>query len=144
MLTQVENGTLIMRDGILLPKGSTIQTAAYCAGWRKIKGMSTELLDRTLRTAGWNRFYIAGELRTLELGNGTDACIRRGISRLAARARASNFNCLEVTKTTQKWSFGIPFVYFCATACHIQQGSALHVAVPSRATLAKRMLTQLW
>jgi hypothetical protein len=137
-------GTLILRDGILLPKSAAIQSVAYCDGWRKIKGMSTALLDRTLRSAGWNRFYIAGELRTLELGNGREDCIRRGISRLAARARASNFNCLEVTGMTQKWSFGIPFVYFCATACHIQQGSELRVATPTKATLSGRMLKQIW
>ena len=137
-------GTIILRDDLTFPKGIAIQSAAYCAGWLRIKEMGTTVLDRTLRSAGWNRFYIAGAMRTLELGNGKDACVRRGIARLAARAKASNFNCLQVTGVTQKSSFGIPFVSFSANACHIQEGTALAVGAPPLGSARSRFIKSLW
>jgi hypothetical protein len=144
MESRIMVGTIILRDDLAFPKSIAIQSAAYCAGWLRIKEMSTTVLDRTLRSAGWNRFYIAGAMRTLELGNGKDACVRRGIARLAARAKASNFNCLQVTGVTQKSSFGIPFVSFSANACHIQEGTALAVGAPPLGSARSRFIKSLW
>jgi hypothetical protein len=144
MENRITIGTIILRDDFAFPKNFGIQSAAYCAGWLRIKGMTTTVLDRTLRSAGWNRFYIAGAMRTLELGNGKDACVKRGIARLAARAKASNFNCLQVTGITQKSSFGIPFVSFSANACHIQEGTALAVGAPLAGSLRSRFMKSLW
>ena len=144
METEIKVGTMIMRDDLVLPKAVAIQSATYCSGWRRISGISSTMLDRALLTAGWNRFYIAGALQTLELGNGNNACLRRGIARLAARTRASNFNCLQVTGISRKSSFGVPFVSFNANACHIQEGSAIVVAVPTAGNRRSRFMKMMW
>lgn len=144
MENEIKIGSLIVQNDIPLPKRMVLQSTEYCKGWRQIKGASASTLDRALRAAGWNRFYIAGAMRTLELGNGGDACVRRGISRLAARAKASNFNCLQVNGIDRKSSFGVPFVSFSANACHIQEGSALLIARPSAGSSVSRLMKSLW
>jgi hypothetical protein len=144
METEIKVGSMIVQNGTPLPKVLNLQSAAYCEGWRRIKGISSTVLDQTLRTAGWNRFYIAGAMRTLELGNGKDACVKRGIARLAARAKASNFNCLQVNGIDRKSSFGISFVSFSANACHIQEGSAIRIAEPAAGSTKSRFIKSLW
>jgi hypothetical protein len=144
MESQITIGTMIMRDDLELPKKFAIRSETYCTGWRRIRGISSTILDRTLRSEGWNRFYIAGTMRTLELGNGKDDCVRRGIARLAARAKASNFNCMQVTGMSRKSSFGVPFVSLSANACHIQEGSEMKVAAPLAGSSGSRFMKSLW
>lgn len=144
MESQIKIGSLIVQNDIPLPKRMVLQSTAYCKGWRQIMGASASTLDGALRASGWNRFHVAGTMRTLELGDGGDACLRRGISRLAARAKASNFNCLLVKTIDRKSSFGVPFVSFSANACHIQEGTVLGVAATSRGSAGSRLMKSLW
>jgi hypothetical protein len=120
----IQNGTMMIREGFLLPDPAHIESLSYSKTWRTMVGIDNFAADRKLRAAGWHLFFIAGELKVIELGWGASA-VRRGMKRILARGCKSSLNCMEVTQVRPTHWLGFPYVTIRAFSFHIQQDAWL-------------------
>ncbi len=102
-----------------------IQSEPYSEGWRSLGIVESAGLDRTIRTAGWKLFFMAGELRAVVPAWGGTNTLRRGVKRLLAQTRLQHFNCFELTHILRKRFLGIPYVSIAGHSRHIQLGSQI-------------------
>jgi hypothetical protein len=124
MATDIQSGAMMIREGLLLPDSVHLESRRYSAVWRSIAGVDNFALDRRLRAAGLHLFFIAGELKVMELGWGANA-IRRGMTRILRRGRNRNLNCMEITQIRPAHFLGLPYVAIHGSSFHIQKGIML-------------------
>ncbi len=122
--TSIQSGTMIIREGFLLPDSAHLESRSYSTAWRSMVGVDKFALDRKLRAAGLHLFFIAGELKVIELGWGRTA-IGRGIKRILTRGRKLALNCMEITQVSSARFLGIPYVAIHACSFHIQKDAVL-------------------
>jgi hypothetical protein len=115
---------MMIREGVLLPECAHIETLSYSAAWRSVVNDDSFEVDRKLRAAGWQFFFVAGELKVIEPGWGAST-IRRGTKRILARGRERNLNCMEITQVTAARFLGVPYVSIRAFSYHIQKDPVL-------------------
>lgn len=124
MSTRVQDGTMMIREGLLFPDLAHIESLRYSNEWRTVPGIDSFALDRKLRAAGLHLFFIAGELRVIEMGWGASA-IDRGIKRILARSHKNSLNCTEIRKVRTTHFLGFPYTAICAHSFHIQKDARL-------------------
>jgi len=122
MPNHIQAGTFMIYPTMTL-RSLGIESEPYSEGWQSLGVLESSDLDRKIRAAGWNLFFMAGELRAVVPAWGGQNTLRRGMKRLLAQTRAQHFNCLELTQVLRKRFLGIPYVSMGAHSRHIQQGS---------------------
>ncbi len=121
MPNQIQAGTIMVRQSASMrPLG--IESEPYSGSWRSLGARESSGLDRKVRAAGWNLFFMANELRAVVPVWGGQNALRGGVKRLLAQARKQHFNCLEVSHIFKKHFFGIPYLSIAAHSRHIQDG----------------------
>jgi hypothetical protein len=120
----IQAGTILVQESTLLHSLGT-QGENYSDEWCSLGTTESTELDRKLRAAGWNFFFIADELRTILPPWGGEKTLRTGVKRLLARTRAQQFNCMQLSNILRERFLGIPFVSVVAHARHVQQGSRM-------------------
>lgn len=118
-------GTILIRENTLLPKGLLIESEAFLPGWRAVTNLDGYRLGRKIEEAGWNFFYLAGDLSATAVGREGPGTLRRAVKKALARRGGREFNSLEITKVVSKRFLGIPFVSVRAHFRHIQEGICL-------------------
>jgi hypothetical protein len=58
----------MMKVGAILPQSLRVETELYSQGWEIIKNSDTDALDRDIRRADWNFFFLAGSIQATALG----------------------------------------------------------------------------
>jgi hypothetical protein len=124
-LPGIQSGTLMIREGFLLPESADLGSRGYSDRWRTLLELDSFDFDRKLRAAGWQLFFIAGEWKVIALG-WSGATIRRGLKRLLNSGRKSHVNCMEITQVAYSHFLGFPYVAIRASFFHIQKDSVLH------------------
>jgi hypothetical protein len=114
-----------MKLGTILPQSLRVETELYSQGWESIKNSDTDALDRDIRRADWNFFFLAGSIQATALGYRRERTVRRAMERVLAKAERSKFNCLEITKISAKQFLGFPYVHVSAHSRHIQKSPFL-------------------
>ncbi len=124
MANQTQSGTMmVQRSATPGPLG--VESEPYCQNWRSLGELESSGLDHTLRAAGWNLFFMAGEMRAVVPAWGGQSTLRRGVKRLLAQTRLQHFNCLELSYILRKYFLGIPYISIAAHARHIQRGAQI-------------------
>ena len=129
-------GALLMRVGTLPPRSLGVQTEACSPGWEWITNLDGDNFDCKVRNAGWSFFFLAARMQVMVWGHCTDKIVRKAVRRVLARARPTEFNCLEVTELSAQRFCGIPYVRLSAHSRHIQEGMVLHGIAERRRTSA--------
>jgi hypothetical protein len=124
MPTDIQSGAMMIREGLFLPDSAHLESRSYSNTWRSIVGLDSFAFDRKLRAAGLHLFFIAGELKVIELGWGPSA-MRRGTERILARGRNLNLNCMQIKQVSSARFLGIPYVAIHACSHHIQKDAVL-------------------
>jgi hypothetical protein len=124
MTIQIKDGTMMVREGLLLPDSARIESTSYSKTWRTLVGLDSFAFDRKLRDAAFHLFFIAGELKVIALGRGPSA-VRRGMKRMLGRGRKSNLNCMEITQVRPAHFLGLPCIAIHAYSFHIQENAML-------------------
>ena len=124
MSNKIQAGTMLVRQSALLHSLGT-QGEIYSDQWCSLGTDESAGLDRKLRDAGWNFFFMADELRTIVPPWGGEKTLRAGVKRLLARTRAQQFNCMQLSNVLRERFLGIPFLSVVAHARHVQQGSRM-------------------
>lgn len=118
----IHAGTMLMRQGVLLPDFAQIKTLDYSSTWRVVDEMNSSNLGQRLSLGGLHLFFIAGELKVAQLGWGA---VRRGLKRILAQSCKEYFNCTEIIQFTSAHFLGVPYVSILAHSFHIQKGTML-------------------
>ncbi len=131
MPIEILPGTIMMREGVLLPESAQVESRKYSNAWRTLTGMDIFAFDQMLSAAGLHLFFLAGKLDVLEVGRGASA-VRRGLRRILARVRKLDLNCMQVTEIKPTQILGFPCVAIRADSFHIQTGRILQSSAQRR------------
>jgi hypothetical protein len=115
----------MMKVGTIIPQPLRVETELYSHGWEIIKNSDAEAVDRDIRRADWNFFFLAGSIQATALGYWRERTVRRAMERVLAKAERSKFNCLEITKISAKQFLGFPYLHVSAHSRHIQKSPFL-------------------
>ena len=121
----IKAGTIMMKAGTVIPQSLRVETEPYSQGWEIIKNSDADAVDRDIRRADWNFFFLAGSIQATALGYWRERTVRRAMERVLAKAERSKFNCLEITEVSAKQLLGFPYVHVSAHSRHIQKSPFL-------------------
>jgi len=137
MTDEIKTGTVLIKDGALLPEALQMESEPCVPGWRLVKNLDGYALDRKVHEAGWTFFFLAGEIRTIAFGADEQWTVRRAIKRILANPRSKQFNSLEITRVASKRFLGLPYMSVGAHSRHIQEGLVLLSAERMQKTAEK-------
>jgi hypothetical protein len=109
-----------------------LESEPYPGNWRLVKALDGFALDRKIRDAGWNFFFMAAEVKVMFFGALETKRIQNALKRILAKVRHQNFNGLEVTGIVAKRFLGVPYATVSAHSRHIQQSCCLDSAEARR------------
>jgi hypothetical protein len=119
-----------VRVGTILVSGwpplFDLETEAYSGSWSRVKLLDGTALDRKVRAAGWNFFFIASEVRTAFVGAIGAKKLGGALNRILIKLKPENFNSLEVTGIVRKKFMGFPYTIVSAHSRHLQSSCYLH------------------
>ena len=121
----IKAGTIMMKAGTIIPQSLRVETELYSQGWEIINNSDTDAVDRDIRRADWNFFFLAASIQATALGYWGKKTVRRAMERVLAKAEPSKFNCLEITGISAKQFLGLPYVHVSAHSRHIQKSPFL-------------------
>ena len=97
-----------------------------CSGnWKLVKVLNGLALDRKVRAAGWNFFFMAAEVRVIFFGALGAKKIQSALEQILGKVKQQHFNALEVTGIVAKRFLGVPYVTVTAHSRHFQQSCHL-------------------
>ena len=123
MSDTIKAGTILIKEGTLLPEAVRFESECSVPGWRLVKDLDRCGLDREIHEAGWTFFCLAGEIRTTVFGIDEEKMVRRTIEEILARLKLEKFNSLEITRVASEASkrfLGVLYVTVSARSRHIQ------------------------
>ena len=125
MLAKIDAGTILIKEGALLPELLRFESEPYSKGWRLVKDLRGSEMDRHLFEAGWNLFYMAEELNATAVGSDLQKTTRRAVKKVIAAIKSDQFNCVEITQVVAKRFLGLPYVTVSAHPRPIQESKVL-------------------
>lgn len=138
MLANNTSGTILIKQGTLLPLGQTIETEVFLPGWNVVKNLDRNDLVRKIEKANWIFFFLAGPVEAKVIGRNRPATLRRAVRRALERREGQDFNSLEITRIVSKRFLGIRFLCITAHSRHIQKGMSL---VPAKEFVLRTPIT---
>jgi hypothetical protein len=125
VIFDIRIGTILMQHRPLMCGRLGLQTDAYSQSWGVIRAVNGFSLDRRVRAAGWNSFFMTGTITASAVGSIKESSVRSALRRILSKVRGDDFNCLEVTGIVARHFLGVPYVTVSAHSRHIQQGQFL-------------------
>jgi hypothetical protein len=120
MRPSVQVGTILIEERPEIAQTLGLKSEPYSGKWSVVEGLDGFALDRKIHAAGWNFFFLAGEIKVGFLGSLGAAKIQNALRRIIAKLRPQNFNCLEVTGIVAKRFLGMRYTTVSAHSRHIQ------------------------
>ncbi len=121
----IKTGTILIKDGTLLPDALRFESEPCATGWRLIKNLDGSGLGRKVPEAGWTFFWLAGEIKATIFGFDVQKTVRRAVKRILANLKPGKFNSLEITHVARKRFLGVRYVTVSAQSRHIQENAFL-------------------
>jgi len=124
MSATVQVGTILMKE---CPGMAQLQleSESYSGNWSLVRTVDGISLDRKIRAAGWNFFFIAAEVKVMFFGVLETTKIKNALQRILGKVKQQHFNGLEVTGIVASHFLGVPYVTVSAHSRHMQQGCHL-------------------
>ena len=110
-----------------------IESDPYLGNWSVVRALDGFALDRKIHAAGWNFFFMAGEVKAMFFGIVDAKNIRKALKRILAKVSDHNFNSLEVAGIKARHFAGVPYTLLSANWRHIQESCRLDEALQRRA-----------
>lgn len=122
MPQEVLVGTILMSEW---PNVFGLESEPYSGHWSRVLAIDSFALERKIRAAGWNLFFVASEVKVMFFGALRADKIRRALDRVLGKVSPQHFNCLEVTGIVAKRFLGLPYAVLSAHSRHLQQSCYL-------------------
>ena len=118
MPQEVRVGTILMSEW---PQLFGLESEPYSGRWSVVKALDGFAIDRKIRAAGWNFFFIASEVKVMFFGALGAKKIQHALNRILGKVGQQHFNGLEVTGIVSKRFLGLPYAIVSAHSRHVQQ-----------------------
>jgi len=138
MTPTVQVGTILIEERPLITRTLDLESESYTGKWGVLKVLNGSALDQKIRSAGWNCFFMAEEVKVTVLGSLSANNIQKALKQVFLKVRTEDFNCLEVTKMVENRFLGVPYITVCTHSRHIQQGCLLDSAQERQMTQKRR------
>ena len=119
----VAAGDILLERGTYLPNSLTTAGDSSLPGWSAVQG-GRPAFEKEVKLAGWNLFFMAGEIKASVFGFDRQRTAQTALKRLSTLVKSQNCNCIEVTDVTEKSFLKLPYVRVRAHARHLQPGLA--------------------
>jgi hypothetical protein len=133
----IKPGTILIKEGTLLPETVRFESESCVPGWRLVKDLDGCGLDRKIREAGWTFFCLAGQLGATVSGIDEQKTLSKALEQILAKLELAEFNSLEIMRVatgTSKRFLGVRYVTVSAQSRHIQASAPVFRAkdLPAR------------
>lgn len=125
MAEKINTGTILIKEGTLLPEGLQLESEPYSKGWKLVKNLDGPGLDRKLCEASWTFFYVAGGVDATTVGFDLEKMTRRAVKSVLVSMTSHRLNCLEIVQVDRKDFLGLPYVTVSGRQRHIQESMFL-------------------
>ena len=128
MLDTIKTGTILIKEGTLLPEFLRFESEPCAPGWRLVKNLDGYGLGRKIHEAGWTFSWRAGEIGATVFGLDEQKTLRRAVEQILANLELVEFNSLEIMRVTSEASkrfLGVRYVTVSAQSRHIQESAFL-------------------
>ena len=125
MAETINTGTILIKDGTILPDALRFESEPCATGWRLVKNLDGYGLGRKISEAGWTFFWLAGELGATVFGFDGQKTVRKAVKRILAHLKPEEFNSLEITQIVSKHFLGVPCTQVRAHPRHVQKSMFL-------------------
>src|SRR5207245_9266854 len=125
METTVQVGTILIENRPLIMRTLNLEIETYSGPSGVLQALTSSTVDQKIRSAGWNCFFMAAEVKGTAFGRPATKSIQRALNRIFVNVRKLDFNCLEVTKIEENRFLGLPDITVGAHSRHIRQGGLL-------------------
>jgi hypothetical protein len=126
MPSSIQIGSILIKEQPFMSERLGLESDSYSQNWKVVRAVNGFSLDRKVRAAGWNSFFMAPEVQASAFGSIRAGSLRAALQRIFSKIRAEDFNCLEVTGIAARDLLGIPYVVVSAHSRHIQKGFRLN------------------
>jgi hypothetical protein len=119
----ISAGKILFEDGTALPESFRLESEAYPSSWMSMKsGLNAYDIEKQIKAAGWNFFYMAGQLSTSAFGFDRRKMIHSALKQIIAKVKLQKCNCLEIDDVTTHSFLGMPYLSITGHSRHIQKG----------------------
>jgi hypothetical protein len=125
MEVTVKTGTILMKEGTLLPAGLEATSDAFLPGWRAFQNLNGYALSRKIEAENWQFFCLAGHVQATAVGRHRQKTLTRALKHMLASITMEKYNALEVTEIASRWFLGVPYLRVSALLRHIQESILL-------------------
>jgi hypothetical protein len=98
----VKTGTILIKEGTLLPESLRFESKPCAPGWRLVKNLNGYELGRKIHEAGWTFFGLTGEIGATVFGFDEQKTLRRAVEQILANLESAKFNSLEIMRVTSE------------------------------------------
>ncbi len=131
MADTIKTGTILIKEGTLLPETLRFESEPYAPGWRLVQNLDRYELGRKIHEAGWTFFWLAGEIGATVFGFDEQKTLSRAVEQILASPESAEFNSLEIMRVASEASkrfLGVCYVTVSAQSRHIQDSAFLFQA----------------
>ncbi len=121
----IKTGTILIKEGTLLPESLRFESESCAPGWRLVQNLDGYELGRKIHEAGWTFFCLAGEIGATVFGFDEQKTLRRAVEQILANLESAEFNSLEIMRLASKRFLGVRYVTVSAQSRHIQESAFL-------------------
>jgi hypothetical protein len=126
MAQTIQAGSILVKGSVLMPelpglKIEDLKIQRYSGDWNLVRTLDGFALDRKIRGAGWNFFFMAAEIKAMFFGAVGDKKIQNALHRIIGKLRQQPFNALEITGIVRKRFLGVPYTMVSAHSRNIQK-----------------------
>ena len=127
----IKTGTILIKEGTLLPEVLRFESEPCAPGWRLVQNLDGYGLGRKIHEAGWTFSWRAGEIGATVFGLDEQKTLRRAVEQILASPESAEFNSLEIMRVASEASkrfLGVCYVTVSAQSRHIQDSAFLFQA----------------
>jgi hypothetical protein len=128
MPDSIKTGTILIKEGTLLPEVLRFESEPCAPGWRLVKNLDGYGLGRKIHEAGWTFSWRLGEIGATVFGLDEQKTLRRAVEQILANLESAEFNSLEIMRVASEASkrfLGVRYVTVSAQSRDIQESAPL-------------------
>jgi hypothetical protein len=100
----IKTGTILIKEGTLLPEVLRFESEPCAPGWRLVKNLDGYGLGRKIHEAGWTFSWRAGEIGATVFGLDEQKMLGRAVEQILANLESAEFNSLEIMRVASEAS----------------------------------------
>lgn len=125
MTNNIEAGTIMLEESVLLPEALRPESESYSGSWRVVNSVDGFAFDQGIRKGGWNFIFVEGRIKVVVVGWRRKVMLKRAVKRLLGIVKSRWFNSAEITSVANGFFLGIPYVALSGHSRQIQQSTQL-------------------